>query len=169
MPSFRSAVLSLSSVLLLQSAWADPAQPIDPERLKALLPAAWAGMERRNVEAERQNIGGFKSSTAEARYKASASRLELVVRLTDEGASSAQMYAYGADYLKKDVKNETQKTLTQGGRRFLFTSTSAKSMMIETQVGGRWMVRVNCIEATEAQCVDALGKVDYAALDKLKP
>ena len=79
------------------------------------------------------------------------------------------MYAYGADYLKKDVKNETQKTLTQGGRRFLFTSTSAKSMMIETQVGGRWMVRVNCIEATEAQCVDALGKVDYAALDKLKP
>lgn len=170
MPSFRIAVLSLSSILLFQPAWADPAQPIDPERLKALLPAAWAGMERRNVEAERSNMGGFKSSTAKAHYKANGSgRLELVVHLGDEGPSSAQMYAYGADYLKKDVKNETQKTLTQGGRRFLFTSTSAKSMMIETQVGGRWMVRVSCIEATEAQCVDALGKVDYAALDKLKP
>jgi hypothetical protein len=165
----RTCALSLASLLCLQSAWADPAQPVDPERLKALLPAAWSGMERRNVEAERQNMGGFKSSTAQARYKASASRLELVVRLGDEGASSAGMYAYGADYLKKDVKNETQKSLTQGGRRFLYTSTTAKSMLIETQVAGRWMVNVSCMEATEAQCVDALSKVDYAALEKLKP
>ncbi len=37
MLSFRSAALSLSSVLLLQTAWADPAQPIDPERLNRLL------------------------------------------------------------------------------------------------------------------------------------
>ena len=166
----RSIALSLASLVLVQAARADPAQPIDPERLKALLPAAWSGVERRNVEAERKNMGGFKSSTAEAHYKASGSgRLELVVRLGDEGASGAGMYAYGADYLKKDVKNETQKSLVQGGRRFLLTSTTAKSMIIETQVAGRWMVNVNCIEATEAQCIDALGKVDYAALEKLKP
>ena len=170
MLSVKSVSLSLACVFVVHSAWADPAQPIDPERLKALLPAAWAGVERRNVEAERQNMGGFKSSTAQAHYKASGSgRLELVVRLGDEGASSASMYAYGADYLKKDVKNETQKSLTQGGRRFLLTSTTAKSMVIETQVAGRWKVNVNCIEATEAQCVDALGKVDYAGLEKLKP
>lgn len=171
MSPVRSLALSLASLVLVQSAWADdPAQPIDPARLKALLPAAWSGVERRNVEAERKNMGGFKSSTAEAHYKASGSgRLELVVRLGDEGASGAGMYAYGADYLKKDVKNETQKSLVQGGRRFLLTSTTAKSMLIETQVAGRWMVNVNCIEATEAQCVDALGKVDYAALEKLKP
>ena len=167
--SFKTCALSLASLLFLQTAWADPAQPVDPERLKALLPAAWAGMDRRNVEAERSNMGGFKSSTAEARYKASASRLELVVRFADEGANSAKMYAMGADYLKKDIKNETQKSLTQGGRRFLFTSTTAKSMLIETQVAGRWMVNVSCMEATEAQCIDALGKVDYAALEKLKP
>ncbi|MFP8780339.1 hypothetical protein [Hydrogenophaga sp. RWCD_12] len=171
MSPVRSLALSLASLVLVPSAWADdPAQPIDPARLKALLPAAWSGVERRNVEAERKNMGGFKSSTAEAHYKASGSgRLELVVRLGDEGASGAGMYAYGADYLKKDVKNETQKSLVQGGRRFLLTSTTAKSMLIETQVAGRWMVNVNCIEATEAQCVDALGKVDYAALEKLKP
>ena len=172
MLSFRSAALSLASVLTLQTAWADPAQPIDPERLKALLPAAWAGMERRNVEAERRNMGGFKSSKAQAHYKAGfngPARLELVVRFSDDGESSAKMYIYGADYLKKDVKNETQKSLTQGGRRFLLTSTSAKSMIIETQVAGRWMVNVNCIEATEAQCVDVLGKVDFAGLEKLKP
>ena len=170
MLSVKSVSLSLACVFVVHSAWADPAQPIDPERLKALLPAAWAGVERRNVEAERQNMGGFKSSTAQAHYKASGSgRLELVVRLGDEGASSASMYAYGADYLKKDVKNETQKSLIQGGRRFLLTSATAKSMVIETQVGGRWKVNVNCIEATEAQCVDALGKLDYAGLEKLKP
>jgi hypothetical protein len=172
MLSFRSGVLSLASVLMIQTAWADPAQPIDPERLKALLPAAWPGMERRNVEAARNNMGGFKSSTAEAHYKAGFNgpgRLELVVRLSDSGESSAKMYIYGADYLKKDVKNDTQKSLTQGGRRFLLTSTTAKSMIIETQVAGRWMVNVNCIEATEAQCVDVLGKVDFAGLDKLKP
>lgn len=170
MSPVRSLVLSLASLVLVPAAWADPAQPIDPERLKALLPAAWSGVERRNVEAERSNMGGFKSSTAQAHYKSGGpGRLELVIRLGDEGASSAGMYAYGADYLKKDVKNETQKSLVQGGRRFLLTSTTAKSMIIETQVAGRWMVNVNCIEATEAQCVDVLGKVDFAALEKLKP
>lgn len=170
MLSVKTVSLSLACVFVVHSAWADPAQPIDPERLKALLPAAWAGMERRNVQAERQNMGGFKSSTAEAYYKANGSGgLELVVRLSDGGESSAKMYAYGADYLKKDVKNETQKSLAQGGRRFLLTSATAKSMLIETQVGGRWVVNVNCINATEVQCVESLGKVDYAGLEKLKP
>lgn len=150
MSPVRSIALSLVSLVLVQ--------------------ATWSGMERRNVEAERSNMGGFKSSTALAHHKAGGSgRLELVERLGDGGVNSAKMYAYGADYLKKDVKNETRKSLAQGGRRFLLTSTTAKSMVIETQVAGRWMVNVNCIEATEAQCIDALGKVDCAALEQLKP
>lgn len=165
----KSALSLVVAVGLQASAWADPAQAIDPERLKALLPAAWAGMERRQVEAERSNMGGFKSSKAEARYKAGASRLEVLVRISDEGANSAKMYTMGADYLTKDVKNDSQKTVTQGGRRFLLTSATAKSMFLETQVAGRWMVQVHCNEATEAQCVDATGKLDFTGLEKLKP
>jgi hypothetical protein len=36
-------------------------------------------------------------------------------------------------------------------------------------VAGRWMVELNCIKASEAQCVDTLGKLDWARLEQLKP
>lgn len=97
-------------------------------------------------------------------------RLELVLRISDEGANAARMYRdYGADYLKQDVRNDTQKSLTRGGRRFLLTRSTATSMGIETMVGVSWMVNLGCIEATEAQCVDALGHRDFVGLEKLKP
>ncbi|GLS16910.1 hypothetical protein [Hydrogenophaga electricum] len=168
----RTCALALAAALSMPLAWADPAQPVDPARLKPFLPLAWKGVERLKVEAGRDMFTG-KTSQAQAHYKAdfnAPARLELVVRIGDEGANAARMYRdYGADYLKQDVRNDTQKSLVQGGRRFLLTSATATSMSIQTQVGGRWMVSVNCIEATEAQCVDALGRIDFAGLEKLKP
>lgn len=172
MLSFKSCALALASLLLLQTAWADPAQPVDPARLKPFLPAAWKGMERLKVEAGPAGLTG-KTSEAKGHYKAAFNgpgRLELVLRLSDEGANGARMYRdYGADYLKQDVKNDTQKSLVQGGRRFLLTRSTATSMGIETLVGDRWMVNLSCIEATETQCLDALSHVDFAGLEKLKP
>lgn len=172
MLSIKSGAIALAGAVLLQVAWADPAQPVDPVRLKPFLPSAWKGMERLKVEAGRAGLSG-KTSEAKGHYKAAfdgPGRLELVLRISDEGASGARMYRdYGADYLKQDVKDATQKSLVQGGRRFLLTRSTATSMGIETLVGDRWMVNLSCIEATEAQCVDALGRVDYAGLEKLKP
>ena len=169
---FRNGVLFWVSLLALNGAWADPAQPIEPDRLKPYLPTAWKGMERLKVEAGRAGLTG-KVSEAKAHYKAAFNgpgRLELVLRISDEGASAARMYRdYGADYLKKDIKEETQKSLVQGGRRFLLTRGTATSMGIETLVADRWSVNLSCIESTEAQCVEALGKMDFAALEKLKP
>jgi len=168
----RTCALALAAALSMPLAWADPAQPVDPGRLKPFLPLAWKGVERLKVEAGRDMFTG-KTSQAQAHYKAAfngPARLELVVRIGDEGANAARMYRdYGADYLKQDVRNDTQKSLVQGGRRFLLTRSTATSMNIETQVGGRWMVSLSCIEATEAQCVDALGRIDFAGLEKLKP
>jgi hypothetical protein len=172
MSSFKTGAIALASFLLFQAAWADPTQPVDPARLKPFLPAAWKGMEQLKAEAGRAGLTG-KTSEARAQYKAAFNgpgRLELVLRISDEGANAARMYRdYGADYLKQDVKSDTQKTLTQGGRRFLLTRSTAISMGIETMVGARWMVNLGCIEATEAQCIDALSHVDFAGLEKLKP
>lgn len=172
MLTFKTGALALASAFLLQTAWADPAQPVDPQRLKPFLPAAWKGMERLKVEAGRAGLTG-KTSEAKVHYKAAFNgpgRLELVLRISDEGANAARMYRdYGADYLKQDVKDDTQKSLVQGGRRFLLTRSTATSMGIETLVGDRWMVNLSCIEATEAQCTDALGHLDFAALEMLKP
>jgi hypothetical protein len=161
----------VAMMLCAQAAHANPDLAIDPERLKALLPAAWAGVERRNVEVKR-NIAGQKNSVAEAYYKGGGSggQLELVFRLTDPGAYAAKMYKdYGADYLKGEVKNDTQKTLVISGRRLLLTQATASSFSIQTQVGGRWTVELNCMKAAEAQCVDTLGKLDWAKLEQLKP
>lgn len=158
-------------MLCVQAAHANPDLAIDPERLKALLPAAWTGVERRNVEV-RRNVAGQKNSVAEAYYKGAGSggQLELVFRLSDPGAYAAKMYKdYGADYLKGEVKNDTQKTLVINGRRLLLTQATASSFNIQTQVGGRWSVELNCIRASEAQCVDILAKMDWAKLEQLKP
>lgn len=172
MKFLKNGAAALALGLLFQSAWADPALPVEPDRLKPYLPAAWKGMERLKVEAGRDMFTG-KTSEAKAHYKAAFNgpgRLELVITIGDEGASAARMYRdHGADYLKQDVKNDTQKTLVVAGRRFLLTQGTATSMDIQTQVAGRWMVNLGCIQATEAQCVEALGKVDFAGLEKLKP
>lgn len=168
----QQGALALFASLLVQTAWADPSLPVEPDRLKPYLPAAWKGMERLKVEAGRDGLTG-KTSEANAHYKAGFNgpgRLELVITISDSGASAARMYRdYGADYLKQNVKNDSQKTLVQAGRRFLLTQGTATSMGIETLVGDRWIVRLDCMQATEAQCVEALGKVDFAGLEKLKP
>lgn len=169
--SFRFWIGAAAALLSAPAAFANPDLAVDPERLKALLPAPWAGVERRHVEVQR-NTAGQKNSVAEAHYKGAASggQLELVFRLSDPGAYVAKMYKdYGADYLKGEVKNDTQKTLVINGRRLLLTQATASSFMIATQVAGRWMVELNCIKASEAQCVDTLGKLDWARLEQLKP
>lgn len=163
---------ALCSLLCAVPAWANPAQPVDPARLKPFLPPAWKGMERLSADAGPAGLAG-KASEAKARYKAMLNgpgRLELVLHVRDEGANAARMYRdYGADYLKRDVREDSQKSLVLGGRRFLLTRSTPTSLGLETLVGDRWMVNLSCIEATEAQCVEAMGHVDLAALEKLKP
>lgn len=148
---------------------AGPNDPVDPAKLAPHLPAAWAGVTKHPVETKTTAAPG-KSSTASGRYSAAAGRGEYLFRLGDEGAYNARMYRdYGADYLTKDVTNNTQKTLTLAGRRVLQTSTSKNSLMLDTFVADRWRVTLNCIDVTEAACHGAFGKLDFAGLSALKP
>lgn len=148
---------------------ANPAEPVDPARLVALLPPAWAGFTAKPVDVGRKTVPS-RNSSASMHYRAAPGGVEYIIRLSDDGAYNAKMYRdYGADYLKQDVKNDTQKTLVRNGRRFLLTSLSKNSMGITTFVADRLVLNLHCINTSEAQCVDTLGRIDFAALDKFKP
>lgn len=148
---------------------ANPAEPVDPARLLALLPPAWTGFTAKPFEVGRKTVPS-KNSSASMHYRGPGGGAEYIIRLSDEGAYNAKMYRdYGADYLKQDVKNDTQKTLVRNGRRFLLTSLSKNSMGLDTFVADRLVLNLHCINTSEAQCVEALGRIDFAALDKFKP
>ncbi len=165
--------LACAWMATLSPAHADAADPVDPDRLKPFLPVAWGGLERRSVEGKKSKTMTGPRSEVEGYYKAGFNgpgRLELIITLSDEGAEGAKFAkAYGYDYLKKDVTNDSQKTLVIDGRRLLMTESTKTSFMLETLVGDRFGFRLSCVNATEAQCTGALAKINLAGLGQLKP
>lgn len=164
--------LALSVIVASGHAFSQSA-PVAPDRLATLLPTAtWADMTRGKVETESATVP-TKRSEAKVTFEAkrgSTDPFRATFSAVDEGASMASMYAYGADYLTKDVKEDTQRSLVlPGGRRALLTSFTKDSMDIQTFVGKRFILRTSCTRATEAQCIEAFSKWDFKAGDALKP
>jgi len=162
-----AVVASVAFAVSAVSAFAQSAEPVDPKRFEPLLPAAWQGVTRGKVQLDQSKQP--KRSEASAHYK-NGNVFEAKLAIADEGAYNAKMYKdYGADYLTKDVKNETQKSIKVAGKRALLTQTTATSWLVDTFVADRYLVKVACMKATEAQCIAAMEKFDFAAIEKLKP
>lgn len=161
------ALLAGSAAALAQSA------PYPPETMATALPAAWDGSDRKPVEVVKRKAYGAEYATVSSHYRSPPGKspvFELVLRITDMGPENAKMYRdYGAEYLKKDVSSETQKSVTVAGRRALRTTTSANSLNVVTHIEPRILVEASCIKADEATCLKALERVDLAKLAKLAP
>ena len=165
---------SLACCAFVSTAWAQAAPPrVPPERLATLLPAKpWGNLERKQPELKTEKMP-VSSTTASVVFqdKRGGSNVFLVTfRVSDQGASNASMYAYGADYLKKDVKGDSEHSaVLPGGRRVLVTMGTKDSMGVEGFVGNRWVVYAGCSHATEAQCLEAFSRYDFAAIEAFKP
>lgn len=154
-------------------AWAQANLPVPPERLATGLPtAAWGDVTRGKVETSADTVP-MKRNTATVAFegkRGSTDPFRATFVLIDEGAYGAQMYGYGADYLKKDIKDDTQHSVVlPGGRRALYTSYTKDSMGLETFVADRFVVRTGCTKSTEAKCIEAFSKWDFKAVEALKP
>lgn len=149
------------------------ALPIGAAKLATALPAAaWGDVTRQQPKLE-DETSPMKRSVAKVAFTGPRGSKEAFLAeftISDEGANGAKMYEYGANYLKEDVKAPPQHTLVlPGGRRALLTGFTATSMEIETFVASRFVVKTHCINATEAQCVTAFSKHEFAAIEALKP
>ena len=164
---------ALVAVALSGVAFAQANLPLPPDRLATVLPtAAWSDVSRGKVETTSDTVP-IKRSSAKVMYegkRGSTDPFRATFTIGDEGAYGAQMYGYGADYLKKDVKGDSQKSMVlPGGRRVLYTSYTKDSMALETFVADRFVVRTSCTTSDQAKCAEAFSKWDFKAVEAIKP
>lgn len=177
----RARLAALAVVVVTQgsAAWAQAAgpapgaAPIAPERLATILPSAAFGDTTREKPETAAQTTPSKRSEAKVAFvgkRGSRDPFRAVFIASDEGAYGASMYAYGANYMTENVKNDTQRSIVlPGGQRALLTSYTKDSFGVESFVGKRFVVRTSCMNATEAQCIDAFAKWDFKAVEALKP
>lgn len=167
----KLTIAAVSLALACGTAQAQNADPYAPDAMATALPAAWDGADRKPVELTKRKSYGAEFATVSSHYKSGFGKspiFELVLRIADMGPEGGKMYRdYGADYLKKDVSSETEKSVTVKGRKGLRTTTSRESMSIVSYVEPRILVEASCIKADEATCLKALERVDFERLAKL--
>jgi hypothetical protein len=78
---------------------------VDPERLKALLPASVAGLDRTEISAQSAGAGGIGGSEAEATY--SKGDASITVKVTDMAAMGAMAGMAGAMNISSDRQTAT--------------------------------------------------------------
>ena len=169
----KPALVAIVASALSLSAFAQANLPLPPDRLATALPTAtWSDVTRGKVETASDTVP-IKRSSAKVTFegkRGSTDPFRATFTINDEGAYGAQMYGYGADYLKKDVKDGTQRSMVlPGGRRALYTSYTNDSMGLETFVADRFVVSTSCMKSTEAKCVEAFSKWDFKAVEAIKP
>ena len=106
-----AAVAAASGVLgaVLGGAAADGkvVEPLSIDAIKAVIPASLAGMERRELSAERNAMGGFKVSVAHARFNDGAKR-DIQVEVSDFGGATGLMALAGmAAAVESEKETET--------------------------------------------------------------
>lgn len=167
------AAIATALLLSLPVHAQDAELPAAPAKLAMGLPtAAWGDVTRLAPVLESQTTP-FKRSQAKVTFEGPRRSKEpfmAIFSITDEGAYNARMYAYGANWLKEDVKSDSQHSVKlPGGRRALYTNFTVDSMEFETFVANRLVVRTHCINSDEVQCLAAFQKFDFKAIEALKP
>lgn len=139
---------------------------IDPASLANVLPAGFNGLKRDPVELKTSD--NPPRSLASARYRNEA-RQAIRLSIMDEGAVAARTYRDEiAAYLRTDVRNDQQRSLMVGGRKALLTRYTEDRMEVETFVADRFVVRAYCVMASEGDCAEALTRVNYQAIERVR-
>ena len=156
----------LATGAMALAAQAQAQATIDPASLANVLPAAFNGLKREPVELKTSE--NPPRSLASARYRNEA-RQAIRLSIMDEGAVAARTYRDEiAAYLRTDVRNDQQRSLMVGGRKALLTRYTEDRMEVETFVADRFVVRAYCVMASEGDCAEALTRVNYQAIERVR-
>lgn len=93
-------------------------EPLSIDAIKAAMPASLPGMQRHNLSAERNAMGGFQISVARAEYADGAQR-DIQIEVSDFGGASGLMAMAGlAASVQSEKETETgyEKTYKDGDR-----------------------------------------------------
>jgi hypothetical protein len=148
-------------------------QPVDFREMKALLPEELAGCKRTSATGERTGAMGFNIAQAEGKY-ASAGGGHLRVKLLDIGSSVGPlaMATMGWGLVEIDRETETgyEKTTKIDGRKgYEKYDKGNKSGEVKVLVGSRFLVEITGNDLGMDDMKGALGKLDLAKLEGLKP
>jgi hypothetical protein len=139
---------------------------IDFRKLKELLPASVAGMERTSHTGEKVGAMGFKMSTAEAKYESGDSRLEVNI-IDFAGVGMAMMSLASWSSMEVDRETDTgyeRTTVIDGYKAFEEYDRERKDGQISIITGERFIVTIEGKNVEERAMRDALDAIDIDAL-----
>lgn len=147
-----------------------PADPVDFRRLKELLPEELAGMARTSSEGQKQGMGGFNVSMANAEYGADPAAV--TVTLTDLGGAQAAML-FGAAWTMVDMDKETdtgfeRTTEIAGNPGYEKYDSGSERGEMQAIVADRFLVKVEGRSVTEDQLRGVMTALDFDALDDMR-
>ncbi|MCB0707159.1 MAG: hypothetical protein KDC34_17705 [Saprospiraceae bacterium] len=117
---------------------------VDFRKLKEMLPATLAGMERTDISGEKAGAMGFTISTANATYKSDGKKVEVTI-VDGGGVGMAQMglAAWAMAEIDQEDDNGWKKTTTIAGQKaYQEHNTRDKSGQVSLLVGGRGVMTI---------------------------
>jgi len=148
-------------------------QPVDFRELKGLLPDTLSGLKRTSATGERAGMAGFMVEQAEGKYESPGGG-HLRVKLMDIGSSAGPMamglMGWGMVDIDRETETGYEKTTKLDGRKaYEKYYNGSKSGELNVLVGTRFLVEIKGEQVAMDDIKGALGKLDLAKLEGLKP
>ena len=149
-------------------------QTVDFRQLKALLPESVGSMKRREASGEKNAVMGFAVSEAKASYRPESGEGRIRIKLLDIGTSAGPLamatIGWGMVEIDKESEDGYERTTKIDGRKALEKYDSKrKNGEIKVVAGGRFVVEIDGDDVSMDDMKSALGKIDLAKLEGLKP
>jgi hypothetical protein len=148
-------------------------EPVDFRELKKLLPEELPGLTKGEAEGEKTSAFGVNVSQARATYE-SADGKRVTITLQDMGTISGVVGMTALAWAYADVDRETEtgyeRTSSWNGHKvFERYDTEVKGGEMQVLVADRFIVEVEGDNVDMAVIREALGKINLAKLQTLKP
>lgn len=149
----------------------EPVDPIDFRKLKEMLPADAAGLERTEATGEKNGVMGFTLSQAEGKYQKDDASIE--IQILDTGGVGGMALMGMAAWTMAEVDKETstgyeKTTRINGKKAFEKYDNEGKDGELNVIVSDRFIVNVKGRNVTMDQLKDTLDDLDLDKLAKME-
>jgi hypothetical protein len=151
-----------------EAAAAGKAAQVDPEQLKALLPANIAGLARGEVSSASVGGAGIGGSQVEAKYGADGNRVSLqVIDMSALGAVAGLGVAFGVESSKEDADSYERVGKIDGRMTMEKWNKTSKNGSYGVMIADRFMVQADGTAESIDVLKQAVASVDADALEDL--
>lgn len=146
-------------------------EPVDFRKLRDLLPEAVGGLERSEMEGQKQGMMGMTVSSAEASYTGE-DRRRVTVKITDMGGVTGLAllgYGWALAEMDKESSSGYERTTTYKGHRAheKYNSDQRRGEM-QALVADRFVVEVTGRDVEMETVKEAMSAVDLGTLEGMK-